>query len=362
MVNDFDIIDGLDVNFTDDPNFTEGIEDIDMTSSNNDSNSDFKYNDDDSEVEKELLDLAIKTRAYLQAYDLWELFEVDYEVEPLRASATVNQNKLHSEENAKPFKTLTVIQAAMTDDIFTKIMTCTTPRQAWEKVQEEFQGNQRIIEKILICLPEKYEANISTLEETRDLTQITVAELINALQATEQRRSLRLQGESSSSEAALVANNKGKTIQQPRPFQRQNRGKETTNQRGNTMTYGPCIICKKQGHTAKICWWRPNTQCKICKQFDHMERVCKQRNQRQEARQAYEPEELNREHEHTFTATCNLTATTKDKWILDSGCPNHMCNNCDLFVKLNSRIATKIRAANGHIMEAQEKEIWSLKH
>ncbi|XP_060667447.1 uncharacterized protein LOC132799484 [Ziziphus jujuba] len=253
---------------------------------------------------------AIKMRSYLQAYDLWELVEVDYEVEPLRAGATVNQIKLHSEENARPYKTLTAIQVAVTDDIFTRIMTCTTPRQAWKKVQEEFQGStrsrqmqllnlrrefknmkmlehetmkefsnklmkivnqirlhgeflpdQRIVEKILICLLEKYEVKISTLEETRDLTQLRVAELINALQATEQRRSLRLQGESSSSEAAFAANNNGKSIQQPRPFQRQNRGKEITNQRENKMTYDPCIICKKQGHTAKICWWRPKDMC-----------------------------------------------------------------------------------------------------
>nr|XP_048319621.1 uncharacterized protein LOC125418944 [Ziziphus jujuba var. spinosa] len=151
----------------------------------------------------------IKMRSYLQTYDLWELVKVDYEVEPLRAGATVNQIKLHSEENARPYKILTAIQAAVTDDIFTRIMTCTTPRQAWEKLQEEFQGstrsrqmqllnlrrefknvkmlehetvkefsnklmkivnqiwlrgeflpNQRIVEKILICLPEKYEAKI----------------------------------------------------------------------------------------------------------------------------------------------------------------------------------------------------------
>ncbi|XP_060668411.1 uncharacterized protein LOC132799781 [Ziziphus jujuba] len=216
--------------------------------------------------------------------------------------------------------------------------------------------DQRIIEKILICLLEKYEANISTLEETRDLTQLTVAELINAFQATEQRRSFWLQSEPSSSEATLAANNKGKTIQQPRPFQRQNKGKETANQRGNKMTYGPCIIFKKQGRMAKICWWRSNAQCKVSKQFDHMDKVYKQRNQRQETIQAHEPEELNGKHEYTFTTTCNLATTTKDKWILDSECTNHMCNNRDLFVKFNSRIATKIKAANGQIMEAQGKE------
>nr|XP_048322765.1 uncharacterized protein LOC125420262 [Ziziphus jujuba var. spinosa] len=149
---------------------------------------------------------AIKMRAYHQAYDLCELVEVDYEVEPLRVGATVNQINLHSEENARPYKIHIVIQDAVIGEIFTRIMTCITPKQVWERLQKEFQGNtrtrkmqllnlrrefenlkmvenetvkeftnkvmkivnqiplhgeifldQRIVEKILICLPEKYE-------------------------------------------------------------------------------------------------------------------------------------------------------------------------------------------------------------
>jgi len=38
---------------------------------------------------------------------------------------------------------------------------------------------------------ERYEASITTLENTKDLSKITLAELINALQAQEQRRLMR---------------------------------------------------------------------------------------------------------------------------------------------------------------------------
>ena len=43
-------------------------------------------------------------------------------------------------------------------------------------------------------MPEKYEATITTLENTTDLSKITLAELLNALQAQEQRRLMRQDG------------------------------------------------------------------------------------------------------------------------------------------------------------------------
>ncbi|KHN17343.1 hypothetical protein glysoja_038997, partial [Glycine soja] len=51
--------------------------------------------------------------------------------------------------------------------------------------------DERIVQKILVTIPEKYESKISALEESKDLSTITLGELINALQAQEQRRMLR---------------------------------------------------------------------------------------------------------------------------------------------------------------------------
>jgi len=41
--------------------------------------------------------------------------------------------------------------------------------------------DSRIVEKILVTVPEKYEASITTLENTKDLSSITLTELLNAL-------------------------------------------------------------------------------------------------------------------------------------------------------------------------------------
>ena len=52
-------------------------------------------------------------------------------------------------------------------------------------------SNERIVQKILVIVPEKYELKISALEESKDLLTIILGELINALQAQEQRRMMR---------------------------------------------------------------------------------------------------------------------------------------------------------------------------
>ncbi|XP_016690738.1 uncharacterized protein [Gossypium hirsutum] len=57
---------------------------------------------------------------------------------------------------------------------------------------EEFSG-QRIVEKVITTFLEKYEAKISFLEDSRDLSTIPLTELINALYAQEQRREKRIE-------------------------------------------------------------------------------------------------------------------------------------------------------------------------
>ncbi|KAF2284801.1 hypothetical protein GH714_030639 [Hevea brasiliensis] len=57
----------------------------------------------------------------------------------------------------------------------------------------EFKDS-RIVEKFLVTVPERFEATITTLENTKDLSNITLVELLNSLQAQEQRRVMREEG------------------------------------------------------------------------------------------------------------------------------------------------------------------------
>ncbi|XP_023521535.1 uncharacterized protein LOC111786050 [Cucurbita pepo subsp. pepo] len=55
-------------------------------------------------------------------------------------------------------------------------------------------NDSRIVEKLLVTVLEKFEAIITTLDITKDRSKISFTELLNALQAQEQRRSMKQEG------------------------------------------------------------------------------------------------------------------------------------------------------------------------
>ncbi|XP_017617767.1 uncharacterized protein LOC108462312 [Gossypium arboreum] len=184
----------------------------------------------------------LKMKTYLQVFDLWEVVNLDVEPAPLRANLTVAQIRQHAYERTKKHKVMSCIQNSVSDVIFARIMACELPKQAWDKLKEEFQGTKRkrhqqllnlrrdfeklkmkeeetvkqysdrimalvnsirllgeqfsearIVEKVISTLPKRYGPKISSLEDLRDLTSISLTELINALYAQEQRKASRLE-------------------------------------------------------------------------------------------------------------------------------------------------------------------------
>ncbi|XP_052489787.1 uncharacterized protein LOC128042480 [Gossypium raimondii] len=239
---------------------------------------------------------AVKMKTYLQAHDLWNVVQNDIEPPPLRANPTIAQ---------------------------IRIMACDTPMEAWDKLKEEFQGsdktrqqqlinlrrdfenlrmkdsetikqyadrimatvnnirllgddfsNQRVVEKVITTLPEKYESKISSLEDSRDLSAIPLTELINALYAQEQRRANRMEEYSegafqarSRENSSSSSNHKGK-----KPWSEK---KEIGKKEAAKKKFPPCVHCKRTTHLEKYFWYRTDIQCRGCKQLGHIEKVCK---------------------------------------------------------------------------------------
>ncbi|XP_061343583.1 uncharacterized protein LOC133289617 [Gastrolobium bilobum] len=112
-------------------------------------------------------------------------------------------------------------------------------------------ADSRIVEKILVTVPERYEAFIASLENTKDLSKITFAEVIQALQAQEQRRLMR---EDHVVEGALLAKS-----QQARNYKKNHPGSSHSNAtnykgKGEKKSYPPCQHCGKMGHPPFRCW------------------------------------------------------------------------------------------------------------
>ncbi|KAF2304185.1 hypothetical protein GH714_028401 [Hevea brasiliensis] len=82
-------------------------------------------------------------KAYLRAFDLWEVVETGRDPPPLRVDPMLAQIKYYSEECAKKYKALFYLHQAVSDVIFTRIMSCETAKEAWDKLKEEFHGSDK---------------------------------------------------------------------------------------------------------------------------------------------------------------------------------------------------------------------------
>ena len=143
------------------------------------------------------------------------------------------------EKKTRKSKAKACLFAAVSQMIFMRIMSLKTAKEIWDYLKAEYEGDERIrgmkvlnlirdfelqkmeselvkeysdrlfsiankvrllcyvlndsriVEKLLVTVPEKFEATITTVENTKDLSKISLIELLNALQAQEQRRSMR---------------------------------------------------------------------------------------------------------------------------------------------------------------------------
>ena len=167
--------------------------------------------------------------------------------------------------------------------------------------------DKRIIENELVRLPEKFESKISSLEDSRDLTSMYLPELVNSLQALEQRRAIR---EKQTTKGAFLAKQKDKVGFESAGRKQGNEKKdkekkESQNSKGGGKKgkYPPCPHCKKKNHTKNFYWFRPGIQCKSCKQFGHIEKVCKNKVE-QPTQQAQTVENQQQQEEQLFDVSC----------------------------------------------------------
>ncbi|XP_030520188.2 uncharacterized protein LOC115733700 [Rhodamnia argentea] len=180
---------------------------------------------------------AVKMTAFLEGHDLWEVVENDYEIAPLPNNPTLNQIKFHKERTTRKAKAKSCQYLAVSPYIFTRIMGCDFAKAIWDSLKDEYEGDEkirsmkalnllreferqrmkdsesvkeyfdrlieiakkirvlgtdlkdeRLVRKNPVSLPEKFEATIASLENTRDLGDIKLAELLSATASTRAKK------------------------------------------------------------------------------------------------------------------------------------------------------------------------------
>ncbi|GMP68220.1 hypothetical protein CsSME_00027903 [Camellia sinensis var. sinensis] len=272
----------------------------------------------------------VKMRTIFVYTELWDLAENGFE-EPEDEEALTNPQKNQlKEQRKKDSKALSFIQQGVSEAIFPRIINATKANEAWDILQKEYRGNlklrtiklqsyfenlkmkdmellkdyfsrvvelanqmkiygdnntnQRVVEKILISLPEKYNPIVAVIEETKDLAYLSIEELMGSIKAFEQR--LSRQSEKSIESAfqsklnVSTSNSQGRGRGGGRNATgrvRNARGRGRSNFQRNEneeSTQQKCGICNRSNHVDKDCWFREKPKCYNCNKFGHVKKDC----------------------------------------------------------------------------------------
>ena len=195
---------------------------------------------------------AITMRALFASQDIWELVEYGFEepaTEEEFIGLTQAEKELLKSNKKKDSKALVFLYQAVHESVFPRIATANTSREAWQTLKTSYQGmervktaklqllrkdfenlrmkesdninsfftqaiglitqmrshgetleERRIVEKLLRCLPSKFDVIVTTIEETKDRSNFSVDKLHASLITHEQRLS---RNENSSLEQAF---------------------------------------------------------------------------------------------------------------------------------------------------------------
>nr|KYP32803.1 hypothetical protein KK1_046417 [Cajanus cajan] len=129
------------------------------------------------------------------------------------------------------------------------------------KVYRENILDKKIVEKIIISVPRKYDPIVTTIEQKKDLSTLSVTELMGSLEAYEQR--LNRHDEDSTKNAFQSKLKLQSQTKEKRNNEETSRNKENSKNfsRNYQNEYPPCSIYKRTNHAEKDCRYRGKPQC-----------------------------------------------------------------------------------------------------
>ncbi|XP_028089091.1 uncharacterized protein LOC114289544 [Camellia sinensis] len=154
----------------------------------------------------------VKMRTIFVYTELWDLVENGFE-EPEDEEALTNPQKNQlKEQRKKDSKALSFIQQEVSEAIFSRIINATKAKEAWDILQKEYRGNLKVRTIKLQSLKRdfenlkmkdmellkdyfsrvmelKYNPIVAVIEETKDLAELSIEELMGSIKTFEQRLS-----------------------------------------------------------------------------------------------------------------------------------------------------------------------------
>ena len=250
---------------------------------------------------------AVKMETVLIAYDLWEVIEIGMtsqstaEKEPAGKEKEGEDSKpssaaapeISKEMKIKNAKALSLLQGAISDDLFPRIRNEKTAKGAWDILKREFRGDKkvravklqsiradfeymrmsendsldnylakffevvndlkslgeevteaRLVQKLLMSLCRRYKSIVSIIEETRDLDVLRIEEVIASIKVSDKREGMHDEREKQNGverafstlrigSSQFHGGNKGSHMKTNQGWQGQNRRPTSLSQGGN---------------------------------------------------------------------------------------------------------------------------------
>nr|GEV84249.1 putative ribonuclease H-like domain-containing protein [Tanacetum cinerariifolium] len=99
----------------------------------------------------------LKMKTYLKSQGLWKVVETDESPPALKKNPTVAQLRSYETGSLKKDKALTCLHSGIADQIFTSIIDLETSKAVWDKLQETFDGTDRVKVVRLLTLKREFE-------------------------------------------------------------------------------------------------------------------------------------------------------------------------------------------------------------
>ncbi|XP_070672518.1 uncharacterized protein [Malus domestica] len=246
---------------------------------------------------------SIKMKALLGAHDVWEVMEKGYiELEDEDTLIQAQKESL-KDSRKRDKKVLYFIYQALDDNGFEKVSSATSTKVLVVSNQLKRNGEKldvRIMEKILRSLDPKFEHIVVTIEETKDLKEISIEHLMGSLQAYEEKHKNRQGNDEQLLKTHVQPKKKEETFNNERSQYERSRGQGRGRGRGhgrgrgwnfnNHSNYERSTKGGERGRS-NLRYEKSQVQCYNCQKFGHYAWECRAPSNRPDEKVNYVKEE-----------------------------------------------------------------------
>ncbi|GAU30874.1 hypothetical protein TSUD_15600 [Trifolium subterraneum] len=291
----------------------------------------------------------------------------------LAADATEAQQAAFREVKKKYCKTLFLIHQCVDSANFEKISSTTSSKQAWDILNNAHGGgdkvkktlvntmknlgdqisDQQVIEKVLRTLNPQFDHIVVAIEESKDLSTMSLNELQSSLEAHEQRlkerKDSKIQQEQTLYARNGSKNGKGKWKNEKYKGKSES-SYDQDHDNGDQNQSESSMKNKNQGKKDKS-----KIKCFCCNKWGQYASECQNKGKKKQEEANHARHNDTDSYGVLLMVTTNTAVDQSTLWYLDTGCSNHMTGHIDWLLELDESFKSTVKFADNSIIPIEGK-------